>query len=220
MFSPVLLLGWIGAIRIAIRNPNGLRREGLLVVAICVVMFVFLAGMSNWRGGWCVGPRYIAAIVPFLLLPIIKLWPLLGDRRWAVALLSGLMLASVVLNVVSGALYPHYPEQFDNPVFDLAFPLLDAGYVPYGLGWLLHLPGSWAMAPVGVAVIGALSLALTGYDFDFRRWAAQLAASVLIGAVFLVALSAYGRKPRPAEAQATTTVRELWEPARSSGSRP
>ena len=71
--------------------------------------------MSNWRAGWCVGPRYIASVAPFLLLPILQLWPRLGRHPWASALLVGLTIPSVLLNVVSGALYPHYPEQFDNP---------------------------------------------------------------------------------------------------------
>jgi hypothetical protein len=168
--------------------------------------------MSNWRAGWCVGPRYIATVAPFLLLPIIKAWPRLGGRWWAPALVLGLAIPSVVLNVVSGALYPHYPEQFDNPVFDLAFPLINAGYVPYGLGWLLHLRGLAAMAPLAIVVISALAIPAAEEDPRLWVWARQLALSIAVAAVFLLAVSAYGRKPRPVEAQATATVEELWDP--------
>jgi peptidoglycan/LPS O-acetylase OafA/YrhL len=175
-------------------------------------MFLFLSGMSNWRAGWCVGPRYIATVAPFLLLGIAKLWPQLRRHGWAVALVAGLTVPSVVLNVVSGALYPHYPEQFDNPVFDLAFPLIGAGYTPRGLGFLLGLRGGWAMLPLGLVVTSALAIALAGDAPSRRAWARQLALSLAVATVFLLALSAYGRKPRADEAHATATVRQLWDP--------
>ena len=62
------------------RGSRGARRDAGLVTAVCVLMFLFLAGMSNWRAGWCVGPRYIATVAPFLLLPLLKLWPRVGGR--------------------------------------------------------------------------------------------------------------------------------------------
>src|SRR4029453_13847655 len=74
-----------------------------------------------------------------------------GGRWWVTAIAVGLIGPSVVLNVVSGALYPHYPEAFDNPVFDLAFPLIAEGYAPYGLGWLLPPPRRGAVGSPGAA---------------------------------------------------------------------
>ena len=214
-FSPVLALGAGGAIYLWVRGP---RREAVLVSAICLLMFLFLAGMSNWRAGWCVGPRYVATVAPFLLVPVIELWPRITRLWWwASAVMVGLVIPSVLLNVVSGSLYPHYPEQFDNPVFDLAFPLLGAGYVPYGIGWLLGLPGLWAMAPLALVVLAAITLSAGGDDPRPRRTAAHLAIALGIAAAFLVSLSAYGRKPRADETQAAATVRELWEPPRIVG---
>ena len=84
---------------------------------------------------------------------------------------------------ISGALYPHYPEAFDNPVFDLAFPLIGQGYAPYGLGWLLHLPGSWSLAPLAVVVLAALSLVAAGDDPRPRRTAASPEMSTRPGVV-------------------------------------
>jgi hypothetical protein len=208
-FSPILLAGLAGAIALAIRGP---RRDAILALAIAALMFLFLSGMSNWRAGWCVGPRYIATVVPFLLLPLIRLWPVLRRPWWGTAVLVGLMIPSVVLNVVSGALYPHYPELLDNPVFDLAFPLLAAGYTPYGLGWMLGLRGVWAMAPLGAIVVGALALTAAGEDPRPGRAPAHLAVAVAVAAAFLLPFSAYGRGPRPAEAHAVATVQALWDP--------
>jgi hypothetical protein len=208
-FSPVLLLGLGGAIFLVARGP---RREAVLVLVVAASMFVFLAGMSNWRAGWCVGPRYIATVVPFLLLPLIELWPRFDKRGRISAVIAGLVIPSVLLNVVSGALYPHYPELYDNPVFDLAFPLLAAGYTPYGLGWLLGLRGLPAMAPLALCVLAALALVVAGDDPRPRRAVAHLALALAIAAGFLLPLSAYGRAPRADEARATATIRALWDP--------
>jgi hypothetical protein len=219
-FSPVLALGVAGAV---VLWRGGPRRYAVLVAAIAAVMFVFLAGMQNWRAGWCVGPRYIAAVVPFLLLPVVKVWHRFDDRWWAPALVVGLTIPSVFLNVISGAVYPHYPEQFDNPVFDLTLPLLGAGYAPYGLGWLLHLPGAFAMAPIALAAIAAIALPAAGdgeTDGRLGPWARQVALALAVALVYLGALASYGRKPNAAEAAATATVRQLWAPppaVRSSG---
>jgi hypothetical protein len=213
-FSPVLVLGVVGVVAMYVRGTRSARRDAVLVTAICLVMFLFLAGMSNWRAGWCVGPRYIASVVPFLLMPLLKLWPRVGQRWWATAIAVGLIIPSLLLNVVSGALYPHYPEAFDNPVFDLAFPLIGEGYAPYGLGWVLHLPGSWSLAPLALVAVAALALIAAGDDPRPRRIAAHLSLTIAIAAVFLLALSAYGRTPHAAETHAGTVVRQAWEPPR------
>ena len=212
-FSPVLILGLAGAIFLVARGP---RREAVLTLAISASMFLFIAGMSNWRAGWCVGPRYIATVAPFLLLPLVQLWPRLVRHTAATAAVVGLTIPSVLLNVVSGALYPHYPEQFDNPVFDLAFPLVGAGYTPYGLGWSLGLRGIWAMAPLALVVVAALALVAAGDDPRPRRAAGHLTLALGIAGLFLLPLSAYGRAPRAEEAHATALVRSMWEPARGA----
>ena len=215
-FSPVLALGVVAIVVLFKRGSRGERRDATLAATVTVVLFFFLAGMSHWRAGWCVGPRYITTIAPFLLLPLLKLWPRLGERWrwWATALAVGVLIPSVVLNLVSGALYPHYPEAYDNPVFDLAFPLIGEGYAPYGLGWLLHLPGRWALAPVAVVALAAVSLVAAGDDSRPRRMAAHLGLSIAIAATFFLGLGAYGRTPRPIEAHADAVVRQAWEPPR------
>ena len=118
---------------------------------------------------------------------------------------------SLVMNVVSGATYPHYPPELDNPVFDLAFPLLVSGFVPYSVG-LLVVPGLWSLAPLALALLLALSLGAGGEDPRPRRWALHGALAVLVAAAFLLPLSSYGRAPNPAEARAIAFVRSTFEP--------
>ena len=210
-FSPVLLPGLAGAAWLAWRGPA--RRDGYLVLAIAASMFLFLAGMSNWRAGWCVGPRYIAAVVPFLFLPILRLWPAIERRPSVTAALVGLTIVSVVLNVVSGAVYPHYPESLRNPVFQLAFPLVGQGYTPYGAGWALGLRGLAAQLPIAAAVAGALALiAGGGGPADWRRRLGHAGVSTGLAVMCLTALALYARTPTPAEVHAQATVRSLWEP--------
>ncbi|HEY2902186.1 MAG TPA: hypothetical protein VGL59_16510 [Polyangia bacterium] len=213
-FSPLLALGAACALYLVVRGP---RREGLLVLAVCAAMFLFLSGMSNWRAGWCVGPRYIVTVAPFLVAALAYVWRRAPARPLLATLTAGLLIPSVLLNATSAIVYPHYPEQFNNPVFDLAFPLLGDGYVPYSIGWLLHLPGSWSVLPVALAVLAALSLGVATVGAGrARRWLGHLALALLVAVAFLVPLARYGRKPSAGEAQATALVHADWEPPRAT----
>jgi hypothetical protein len=168
--------------------------------------------MSNWRAGWCVGPRYITTVAPFLVLGVAFAWAVIQRRTWLMAPTLGLVIVSVFLNVVSGAVYPHYPEVFDNPVFDLTLPVLRAGYAPYSFGWLLGLRGLASVAPLALVVLGALGLGLAGEaPRPPRRWA-RISGALAVAALCLLALSAYGRKPSPGEQSSAAFVRATWEP--------
>jgi hypothetical protein len=208
VFSPILALGAVCASIIIMRGD---RREGILFLAIALVMILFLGGMTNWRAGWCVGPRYIATVAPFLIAGIAHAWRVVRARSVLTVAAAGLLIVSVVLNAVSAAVYPHYPTEFDNPVFDLAFPLLGGGFVPYSLGWL-QLPGIWSLAPLALLLLLALSLSVGGEDPRPARWASHAALAVAIAALCLVPLSRYGRGPNPAEARAAAFVRSTWDP--------
>jgi hypothetical protein len=212
VFSPFLLVGLGGATWLA-AGPR--RAEGLTILAVTALMVFFLAGVPNWHAGWCVGPRYIAVVAPFLAGGIALLWRELRARFALSVLVAGLVIPAVVLNVVSGAMYPHYPEAFDNPVFDLAFPLLGEGYRPYSLGWLLGLPGAWSLLPLALFVMGALAPGVAGPALAPRRWAAHAACALVLAALVLLPLSGYGRRPRPAETSAAAFVRATWEPPRT-----
>jgi hypothetical protein len=209
VFSPYLLVGVIGAVFALAR---GARLAGAMILAVAVGMVCFLAALPNWHAGWCVGPRYIAAVAPFITAGIAYAWNTTRHRFALSALVAGLIIPSVVLNVVSGAVYPHYPEVFDNPVFDLTFPLLRDGYVPYSLGWLLGLPGVWSLGPLVIFVAGALACAITGGPLRPSRRLAHAAIAIAIAALFLVPLGRYGRTPRPGEGDAAAFVRATWEP--------
>lgn len=212
VFSPFLLVGLVAA---AWRAFSRARAEALVCLLSSVALSLFLAGMTHWRAGWCVGPRYVAGIAPFLAGGLALAWsPWFEARRARLAqvLLGGLIIVSVFLNGVSAATYPHYPEAFDNPVFDLTLPLWRDGYVPHGLGHALGLDRLWALLPVATLWAAALVVALTTGARRPRDAAVRVAAASLIAAALLLALSCYGRQPSPAEQHATSVIRTLWDP--------
>ncbi|MBX7254805.1 MAG: hypothetical protein K1Y02_00490 [Candidatus Hydrogenedentes bacterium] len=46
------------------------RRIAIAILAASLIRIVFIASRSDWHGGFCLGPRYLVAIIPMLLLPL------------------------------------------------------------------------------------------------------------------------------------------------------
>src|SRR5205085_8202720 len=42
-----------------------------VVIAVIVIYVAFISAINFWRGGWCVGPRYITALLPFLVPAVV-----------------------------------------------------------------------------------------------------------------------------------------------------
>jgi len=215
VFSPFLL---VGAGLLVRRALQPVRAEAVALLASAVALVLFLAGMTHWRAGWCVGPRYIAAIAPVLAAGVALEWRWFAgdDRRaiWRRGLLGGLVAVSVALNGISAATYPHYPEQFDNPVFDLALPAWRAGYVPSGLGHALGLPRLAALLPVAILWVAALGAALASSSVAGHRARSLRQGAIALGlaTIGLGLLASYGRHPSAEETRATDVVRALWDP--------
>ena len=97
--TPVLLLGWVGMIRMA-RSAEGMRGEpsarrivALLTLSLTVVTFVFYVLRTHNYGGIAAGPRWFIWLVPLWLvtmLPEVDRWARdRRRRRVAVVLLAG-----------------------------------------------------------------------------------------------------------------------------------
>lgn len=155
----------------------------------------------------------MATVVPFLVWGLALGWQRLAARPVVAAGLAGLVLASVALCTLAGAHFPHYPLQFDNPVFDLTIPLLAAGYAPYGLGWLLGLRGAASYLPLAAAVLTAVVLAVR----SLRLRPAGVAVALAVAVTFVGGLALYGRRYHPDETMALGVVQSLWEPPARGG---
>ncbi|MCP4446235.1 MAG: hypothetical protein GY811_12960 [Myxococcales bacterium] len=151
VFCPMLLLALPGWYLMARRG----RWWHLgVTLSVAVIYLLFVSSINFWRGGWQVGPRYITAMLPFLLVPIAVAvtW---AERRWAArAFVIGLIGVGVVVYGLSNALFPHFPEKFSNPLYGLVFRLLGDGEAPYNAGWLLGLKGFASLVPYLILVCG------------------------------------------------------------------
>ena len=78
IYSPVVLLGFIFWKSFHKKYPH-------LSIAILGMIFIrifFLASRSDWHGGFCLGPRYLLIIIPFIFIPIaIGLKNILENRK-------------------------------------------------------------------------------------------------------------------------------------------
>jgi len=92
-YSPAVVCG-------ALSWPCMRRRQALLADALagmCLFRLVFIAARSDWSGGFCLGPRYLVMLLPFVLIPCA--YPLAAGLRrrpgrWLAS--SGLVTAACV----------------------------------------------------------------------------------------------------------------------------
>jgi hypothetical protein len=162
-FSPWLVpagvgLGWLWNRRTGNRATepasSGPSAEWLFIVAVVLAYTYFITSIAFWRGGWQTGPRYVNAMLPGLVLPygllLRRVWA--RPTPWAWALAVGPALASIVIYALIVATFPHFPDKYKFPLFDLVGPLLSDGYVAYNAGWLLGLGGRASLVPYFVAL--------------------------------------------------------------------
>jgi hypothetical protein len=118
-----------------------------------------------------------------------------------------LVVFGVVVMVVAGTTFPHWPTGFRNPLYQVSFWLLAHGHAPHSLGTAVGLSGLASLAPLYL-VIGGLLFVLLGRGERRRVWtlaAASAVAALLIGALALV--------PHPVTAQ-NGFIESIWEPRR------
>ncbi|HSS03109.1 MAG TPA: hypothetical protein VLM79_38870 [Kofleriaceae bacterium] len=151
--------------------------------AVTVIYVLFISSINFWRGGWEVGPRYIAAMLPFLLPAVAAQLQAWSGRRVRLGVAAGLVGVGVAVYVLSSGTFPYWPDSVAHPLYDVTFRLLGdnlvapsvgsaagvggiAGIAPY-LAIGLGVP-AWAIARVaggrGLAIAAAVTVAiLVGY---------------------------------------------------------
>ena len=158
------------------------------------------------------GPRYSVVVAPLLAGSAAWLWKAL-PKAAAVPLVGGLVGASVLKCAVSGAVFPHYPPAYDNPVFELALPLLQAGHAPYNAGRLVGLRGALSLLPLGLCVVAAWAIAMGGSGRGTGETGPLRAlGGAVVAAAVVAALSLPGRATEPEEGDARRMIEAIWEP--------
>lgn len=218
--TPILIFGvpglLVGAARRQLRSPA---LVGLLIVGLS---WVAASSLSNWRGGWTIGPRYLAWTVPFwawgAALALDKLtgrWPRVGA---AIAL--GGLATSLLASGLPSAWYPHLPEALSRPLPQLFLPALSGGFVPRTAAALLGMQGWVAALPLlGVGVLVLATTATADWGGTDRlglgalggRLAAGAAVAALAAVPVLYQPDLSGREWKEADG-ATAFVLEHWSP--------
>ncbi|MCG8423863.1 MAG: hypothetical protein MJE77_38695 [Proteobacteria bacterium] len=201
VFCPMLVLavpGWVVMVRRKLYWHVG------VTVSVVVIYLLFISSINFWRGGWQIGPRYITAMLPFAMVPVTvaihtacRYWP---ARAAAVALVT----VSVVVYSVSCAVFPHFPEKFKNPLYEVIFRLIWHDLAPYNVGWIFGLSGLASLLPCFVVLAAVLLRMAVPRRLHLRSGVVGL----FLAALIVIGYSAFpGGGPRAERAyQWITTV--------------
>jgi hypothetical protein len=213
VFSPWVVLSIAGAVAIA-RDAEARSRIGVeaAVAAAIVVGYVLVVGSlvpSFARGGWSVGPRYVAVAVPFAAWLAAAGLASLDGSLVARTLAHALVLVGVIAHVLAASTYPHWPDMFVNPLHEISVRALREGLAPHSLGTMAGLSGLRSLLPLYAVVAGLCVALLDGARG--RRWIALPAAA---GLAVLVVFVVYVRFPAsgPETEEVWGFVRRTWEP--------
>lgn len=196
VLSPWVVLSVIGAVSIAIRADARARvgREALVAVLVVGVYCAFVAALSPefGRGGWSVGPRYLAIAMPFFAwLAAAGLDVCIAHDALRVPAF-GLVLVGVGVHVLAATTYPHWPVDFRNPLFEVTLRSLREGHAPYSLGTLMGLRGLASVVPLYVGVVALVVALLTAR----RRYLLEVLLALVVATVTVSSYQRLAATPR------------------------
>jgi hypothetical protein len=210
-WAPLSLLAVAGLWDMSRRpDDSALRSHARLHLAIFAVLVLACASL-NFEGGWRVGPRYLVAVLPALVLGWAGALRWLVDTRRTIAWLVvvALLTWSAAINGLAAQLWPHFDlTNIHQPVSEVLLPLWRAGRTPYTLA--------------GLGVTPALVLTLAGLVLLLRprtraRWVMSLLGVALgLGLVAATRLIA----PHPRSAANLAYIEKVWEPPIAGGVAP
>jgi len=180
--SPWLLLSFSGAIEI-LRRPReaGLRGITFVCIAVVVIYLLFISAINFWRGGGAVGPRYITAMVPFLLPLVAAQLEAVRDRPRFFGALAGTIFVGVAIYALATATFPYWPDSFTNPFRDVTLHLISDGLAGPSLASVVGIPNV-----VGILPFVALVAGITGRAIAAVVGWRGLAISVAVALVMLI----------------------------------
>lgn len=179
--SPWWLLavpGWVALWR------RGERAVAAVSASTAALYILFISSINFWRGGWEVGPRYIAAMLPFLLPAIAAQLQAWRAAPLRLGLAAGLIGVGATVYVLSTATFPYWPDSVGHPLYDVTLRLLGDDAVAPNLGRALGIPGIAGIAPYLAVAFGALGAAI-------RRVAGLRGLAVAAGVTAIV-IAGYG----------------------------
>ncbi len=204
-WAPLAVLGvWGLVIAARAADPGPLRSHARVHLAM-VLCAVAAAVSLNFEGGWRVGPRYLVAALPGLVLgfAVALQWLQVqrpGLRAGAWVLVAAATTWSVVINGLAAMLWPHFDlTNIHHPVAEVLLPLWWAGDQPYT--W-------WGLGVTPVVVVALL--AVLGLLAPPGRMRVALVSGVVLGVAGVAATSTV--TPHPRGAANLAYIRKVWEP--------
>lgn len=157
--------------------------------ASVMLMTLFIASHSLWRGGWTLGPRYIVPFVPFAALTILHASSAFCRRAPTVtrATIAGLVLLSIIVTGSCSLVSQGFHTIFYNPLAAVTLPLLRDGFVTWSLGHLVGLRDHWPLVPLVVMIVPGLAFLLwrssghTSWPWQRRLFVLSLVLLVTAG---------------------------------------
>ncbi len=175
-FSPFMIL-WPFVAIVSLRK---LRSDpSLLAPALGpLLLLLVIAGYlpPHWRGGWCLGPRYL--VPGFLLVSwlfVVRIPK--GGRPVVQLLLFAAVVYGAAMITTCGSTFWMFPYESWNPARTIAVHFLRSGIVEYNLGVAAGLPALLSLAPPIAACAIAFFAAAQGTAVRART----LAAATLLG---------------------------------------
>lgn len=160
VLAPWLLLALPGAYALWRRGERGDRGIALTSGAVVVIYVLFVSSINFWRGGWGTGPRYITAMLPFMLPLVAAALQWLKTRPAVLGAAAGTIVAGVAIYSLSMMTFPYWPDSLKNPLVEVTFRMLGDNLVAPSLGSALGIAGLAGVLPYLALVAGSLGVAL------------------------------------------------------------
>jgi hypothetical protein len=208
--TPLLIFALPGLLDL-LRTPAR-RAEALCALALVVLTVLGIASMNNWRGGWTIGPRYLAVTVPFLAWMALHGFEWLAERSegQAIAAAVGTTGVGLIASGIPSAYYPHLPPEITRPLPELMSVLIAHDFAPRNAGNLVGAYGTASMAPMLFVATTALAFCLRSIEAPRRRLALGGAALFVMLALAAPLL----KRPEGNDASgAVAFITRRWTPA-------
>jgi hypothetical protein len=160
-FSPFMILWPV----IAIASLRRLRSEpSLLVTALGpVALLLLISGFEppHWRGGWCLGPRYLVAGFLLVFWLLVSRLPSVARAPARLGLAASVVYGGLVV-FLCGSTFWMVPYDASNPARTISAYFLRRGVVEFNLGVAGGLPPVVSLLPPLAAVAAAFAVAVRG----------------------------------------------------------
>jgi hypothetical protein len=208
--TPILAFALIGFIPLLVdRRSRFATTFAALIVSVTIAA---ICSMNNWRGGWTIGPRYLALVVPFLAWAAVEGLQWLASRvpMLAYAIALGSTAVGLLASGLPSAYYPHLPPEITRPLPQLFRVLVAHHYAPFNAGSVINLYGTASMIPL--FAVGALALTWCVSSILDRAKALKLCVGSI--AVFVVLTFPLVKSPDedPAVSRAVAFITRRWTP--------